>query len=90
MIDCLLCLSGLYVEAAAGYVSPLDRPPPGQRFKFEPNHVANPMGRVAIGHEWESGKFRISVELRHESWIATTKDRGQESAWAAVRWRPFK
>lgn len=90
MFDCLLCLAGLYVEGAVGYVNPMGPLPKGVLFKFEPNHVANPMGRIAIGHEWESGKFRYSLEIRHESWIGTTADVGLESAWVEVRWRPFK
>lgn len=90
MIDCILCLAGLYVEGAVGYVSPMGPPPKNLRWKYEPNFTANPMGRIAIGHEWEAGKFRYSLEIRHESWIGTFGDRGMESAWVEVRWRPFK
>jgi hypothetical protein len=95
----LACLSGLYIELGAGYVAPTPAPPPSAVAKFGPdvtwkydaNHAANPMGRLAIGHEWEpSSRVRVSFELRHESWIATTADHGQNSAWVSVRMRPFR
>jgi hypothetical protein len=93
------CLSSLYVELGAGYVIPTPAPPPsavaiygpGVVWKYDANHAANPMGRLAIGHEWEpSSRVRVSFELRHESWIATTADHGQNSAWVSVRMRPFR
>jgi len=96
MIDCLLCLSGIFVEGAIGYVQPI---PDAQSYSkhgerrvwhYDPQEAANPMGRITVGHEWETGKFRISLELRHESWIGTSHDYGQNSAWGSVRWRPFR
>lgn len=86
----LLCLSGLYFEGGAGYVFSPPEPPPKRRLMFEPNHVANPMGRIAFGHEWNpSPRARISIELRHESWLGTTRDVGLNSAWASVRVLPW-
>ena len=101
----LFCLSGLYVDGGVGYVDvprnnvkqytfQLDGKPPltvvsGARM-HDYNVAANPMGRIAIGHEWNpSSHARISLELRHESWLATGKDRGTNSAWASVRVLPW-
>ena len=95
----LACLSGLYIELGAGYVAPTPVPPPSAVAKFGPdvtwkydaNHAANPMGRLAIGHEWgPSSRVRVSFELRHESWIATTADHGQNSVWVSARIFPLR
>ncbi len=101
----LLCLSGLYIEGGIGYVdlpssniqtysfAQVNKPPlvlvSGARM-HDYNTTANPMGRVALGHEWNpSPHARISLELRHESWVGTGKDYGTNSAWASVRVLPW-
>lgn len=95
----LLCLSGLFLEGGVGYVAPTPSPPawafqkfgPDATWRYDANHAANPMGRLSVGHEWNpSPKVRISFEIRHESWIATTADHGQNSAWASVRVLPWR
>lgn len=102
-MNCLLlifCLSGLYAEVGAGYV-----PDPGVPvakylaqdgrqayatfYRLDMLGVSNPRGRVAIGYELDLGKFRFDLQLRHESWIGTTTDRGEESIWGSLRVRPF-
>lgn len=97
-MNCILCLAGLFVEGAVGYVKPTPHPPAyaiaahgiHAMWRFDANEAANPMGRIAIGHEWEADKVLVSLELRHESWLGTGKDHGQDSAWVSVRWRPFR
>ena len=101
----ILCLANLFIEGSVGYVDvpsshvktysfQLDGKPPltlvsGARM-HDYNSAANPMGRVVLGHEWDMGKTRIDLSLRHESWIGTGKDRGTNSAWVSVRYFPFK
>lgn len=94
----LLCLSGLYAEGGVGYVFNAHhsdqvlhhRWGPAGYWRFDANETANPMGRLAVGHEWNpKPQWRISVEVRHESWIGTTLDNGQNSAWVSVRWKPW-
>lgn len=95
----LICLANLYVETGIGYIAKQPQIPawavemygPQVERVYDPNKTANPMGRLAIGHEWQPGrKVRISFELRHESWIGTNADHGQNSAWASVRVNPFR
>ncbi len=97
-MNCLLiCLANLYLETGVGVV---DRPPtvaewvyaesPAQFRTLKLSEVPNPMGRIAIGHEWGTGKFRFNLELRHESSIATGKDKGQNSAWLSGRVYPWR
>jgi hypothetical protein len=92
----ILCLSGLFIEGSAGYI---DLPKAkqmewyGQTYrysrKYDMNHTSNPMGNLAIGHEWDTPKWRVSIELRHDSWLGTGKDRGMNGAWTSVRYKPF-
>lgn len=95
----LLCLSGLYVEGGVGVFDQPPKPPqwafakygPDAHWKYDANEAANPRGRISVGHEWEVGaKWRFQLELRHESWIGTSADYGQNSAWGSVRYRPFR
>ena len=92
MSSCILtlCLANLYVEAAVGYVAPVPSPPPARVWHFDANYHANPKGRFAIGHEWNPDpKIRVSLDVRHESWLGTLKDFGENSVWASVRYRPW-
>ncbi len=94
----ILCLSGLYLEGGVGYIEPTPKPPeyairkfgPDAIWRYDANQAANPMGRVAVGHEWQLTKIRWSLELRHESWIGTTADHGQNSVWVSVRYTPWR
>ncbi len=95
----LFCLAGLYLEGGVGiFDHPPDPPAWAQAkyngnaiWKYDANHTANPRGRIAVGHEWEpSPKWRINLELRHESWIGTTADYGQNSVWVSGRVYPWK
>ena len=105
-MECILiCLAGLYFEGAVGYVDIPSSHVKIYSFQLEGkqpitlvsgarmhdyNSAANPMGRVAIGHEWNpSAKIRIDLQVRHESWLGTGKDKGTNSAWASVRVRPW-
>lgn len=96
-MSCLALLCGLYLELGAGYVAPT--PPPTERmihahgpatyWLYDANRTANPMGRVQIGYEADlAPRWRVDLSLRHESWVGTGYDHGQNSAWFAVRWRP--
>jgi hypothetical protein len=89
----ILCLSGLFVEGAAGYVLPpmrTDRPEPFHHDRrYDMNRTSNPMGSFSLGHEWNSTKWRVTVELRHESWLGTRQDKGLNGAWTSIRYRPF-
>jgi hypothetical protein len=100
-VDCiaLFCLSGLYLELGLGYVDPLLPPPahiiqklgPGAYYLYDFNNAPNPRGQLSIGHEWNpSNKVRVSMELRHNSWLATTADKGENSAWLSLRLRPWQ
>lgn len=95
----LFCLSNVYLEAGVGYIQPTPAPPAAELaklgsdilWKYDANFSANPMARLAVGHEWNpSPQFRISLELRHESWLATTADHGQNSAWVSARVLPWR
>jgi hypothetical protein len=93
----LFCLAGLYAETGIGYV---DKPPtamewvykesPAQFATLKVSSVPNPMGRIAIGHEWEAGRYRFNLELRHESSLSTGQDKGQNSAWASAKVFPWR
>jgi len=96
-----IALSGcanLYVEGAVGVVDNLPPVPqwakdkfgPDANYKYDPDAVANPRGRVALGVEWNAPRSRFSMEVRHESWVGVTADKGEESVWAAVRIFPFR
>ena len=101
----LICLASLYIEGAVGYVDiPSshvktysfqlhDKPPltlvSGARM-HDYNSAANPMGRIALGHEWDMGKTRVNLSIEHQSWLGTSKDRGTNSAWVSVKHFPFK
>ena len=100
-MNCLaiLCLSSLYLEGGVGYIASAPAPPEWayKRFgkdvtwKYDANQTANPMGRLAVGHEWNpSPKVRLSLELRHESWIGTGADHGQNGVWGSVRVLPWR
>jgi hypothetical protein len=95
----MFCLANLYVEGAVGYVDPTPTPPieivrkmgPMALWKYDANYAANPMGRLAVGHEWNpSAKVRVDLEIRHESWLGTTADHGQNSIWFSTRILPFR
>jgi len=96
MCAVIFCLANIYLEGAVGYVEPTPSPPVHIQkinglWKYDANYAANPMGRIAVGHEWNpSSKVRVDLELRHESWIGTTADHGQNSAWMSVRVLPWR
>lgn len=87
----LLCLSNVYIEGAIGYVKPPTWNTTTTYKTYDVNHAANPRGRIAVGQEWApSPKVRVAFELRHESWIGTTKDHGMNSAWVSARVYPWR
>lgn len=95
----LFCLSQVYIEGGVGYVEKPHAIPQwaiekfglDTQWKYDSNHVANPRGKLAIGHQWElSSRTTVDISLRHESWIGTTADYGQNSVFLSVRSFPFK
>lgn len=99
----LICLAGLYMEAGIGVLDKpsneltaymLDAGRPIVLYHgiepYDLNVARNPRGRISIGHEWNlSPRYRVSFELRHESWIGTKRDRGNNGAWTSVRYLPW-
>lgn len=85
---------GAYVEGGVGVVRGLGPVPawagPGASRKYDFNVVANPRGHVAVGYEWEGKKTVTYLEVRHESWLGTNSDSGEESVWAGGRWYPWR
>ena len=94
----IFCLSGLYLDAGIGVVDQVPPIPariiekfgPMTYYKYDFNYTPNPRGHIAIGHEWNLPRVRTSLEVRHESWLGTTADVGEESVWLNVRILPFK
>ena len=94
----IFCASNLYLDLGVGYVDAVPPVPqwaihkfgPGTYRRFDMNQVANPRGHVSIGHEWNGERSRVSLELRHESWIGTNADKGENAVWFNVRMFPFK
>ena len=95
----LFCLSGLYIELGAGYIRGLPPPPPRIIEKYGPNVIylydfnttRNPRGQLSLGYEWNpSNRVRVSMELRHNSWIGTNADKGENGAWMSLRLRPWQ
>lgn len=98
-MSCTGLLCGLYFELAAGYIPNLPRPPewakekfgPDVHYKYDFNSTANPRGRLSFGYEWNpSARTRISLEFRHESWIGTQADKGQNGIWISARGFPWR
>ena len=95
MID---LIASLYFEIGAGYVRDLGPVPqeitaklgPSAYRKYDFNRVANPRGHVAVGIEHDMGQVSVSLSLRHESWIGSVADSGEESAWVNVRIKPWR
>ncbi len=96
----LFCITGLYLEGGAGYVDPMERTAEqitvrpmqvASSGRYESQVSANPMGRIAFGHEWQPhAKVRLNLELRHESWIGTSRDIGRNSVWVSGRVFPWR
>lgn len=57
--------------------------------RYDINEVRNPYGSAAIGYDYAWRSLRVDFQLRHESSIATGKDRGTNAARLTVRWYLF-
>lgn len=87
----LLCLANLYVETGIGYIHDLGPIPAQYSYrKYDYNQTKNPRAVIAIGHEWQiSRKATLNMEIRHESWVATKADTGENGAWLSLRVMPW-
>jgi hypothetical protein len=89
-VNCLTILCAFYLDAGVLALQPSPAPPPGYVWVYDPNRTANPYGVVAAGFEFElTPHLSWRVEVRHQSSLATGRDRGENSAGAFVRWRPW-
>lgn len=102
----LVCLSNLYFNIGIGYADTPSSHIQAWKYQpehapavigftgvrpYDLNLAANPMARVSFGHEWEpSVKVRISLEVSHESWLGTGKDKGLNSAWVSLKTFPWR
>jgi hypothetical protein len=59
--------------------------------EYDPNKYANPLGTVEMGTEWTiSARFEVDVYYRHQSFLGTTKDMGQDMFGVAMKGYLFK
>ncbi len=91
MIECLLC--GLYF--AAGLSAHHQIAPATDKgmvyWDYDINYTRNPYGIASIGYSFvDTKKWNMSLELRHESSLATNNDHGLTEAALMVTWHPFK
>lgn len=100
MDSCVMfCLANLFLEVGTGYVLPqppvpawaIEKYGPDAHLRYDANDAANPMGRLSVGYEANvSPRLRLTLEIRHESWIGTKSDKGQNSAWFSMRIMPWR
>ncbi len=54
---------------------------------YDINYTKNPYASVMVGYQWKlSPEFKIGLAVRHESSIATGKDRGINDLRLTLRW----
>lgn len=50
----------------------------------------NPYGSIGLGYEIEFHRLRISLDIAHQSSLATGRDDGRNYARLGFRWFPFR
>ena len=84
---CLIDPSNAYLTV--GVSSQLQADPDEGRWCAD-HYCRGPLGELRIGMRVEiSPRFELDYGLRHTSFIKDN-DRGEESFYASVTWRPFK
>ncbi len=58
---------------------------------YDENRTRNPYGIAAIGYDVvDTKRWHAAVEIRHESSLDTTRDRGVNELSFNVTWHPFR
>lgn len=84
-------LAGIYLSLGMAYAEHAPAPPCADcGWYYDITRVENPYGIAEIGWTKEWDQSSIDVALRHESSVATRKDRGFNSIEVRFRWNPFK
>lgn len=53
---------------------------------YDVNYTKNPYGSVMLGYQWNVSRYKVGIAVRHESSIATGKDRGINDIRLSLRW----
>lgn len=94
-MNALLCLCHFYIQGGLAYVLPHESAADytgraGAYWTYDRNHTANPLGQLQLGYAVDHKRWRVDLYTRHESFVMSTSDRGENSLGLSVRYQLFK
>jgi len=84
-------LAGIYLTIGGAFAAHTQAPPCDTcGWYHDITIVENPFGVAELGWSRQWDQSSIDVALRHESSLATRKDKGFNSVEVRLRWYPFR